>query len=238
MNSKDPWKGEMTRRSLLKASPLLLLAGCDATPEGKTESFLRSVQKFNDWVQAKVFDPSKLAPEYSDAEVTPEEGFRVNSKDADDPDITTEGWTLKVEGLVKHPGEYRLETITSLPKRVMNTRHCCVEGWSMIPKWGGTPLRNFLELAGMDRRAKYVAVESADDYSTSYDMPSALHAQTLLCYEAYGKPLSVSHGAPLRIVIPTKLGYKSAKWITKILVTDEKPGGYWEDQGYDWFAGV
>lgn len=238
MASKNPRRFSVSRRSLLKASPLILLAGCDATPEGKSESFLHSVQKFNDWIQAKVFDPSKLSPEYSDAEMTPEDGFRVNGKDAEDPDITLEGWTLTVEGLVSRPGEYTMETITSLPRKVMNTRHCCVEGWSIIPKWGGTPLRNLLHLAGMDPGAKYVAVESADDYSTSYDMPSALHAQTLLCYEAYGKPLSISHGAPLRIVIPTKLGYKSAKWVRKLTVTNDKPGGYWEDQGYDWFAGI
>ncbi len=228
----------VSRRSLLKATPLILIAGCDATPEGKSESFLRSVQRFNDWVQEMVFNPSKLSPEYSDAELTPEDGFRVNSKDGDDPDITLDGWTLTVEGLVSRPGRYTMETIAALPKKVMNTRHCCVEGWSMVPKWGGTPLRNLLQIAGMDPRAKYLAVESADDYSTSYDMPSALHAQTLLCYEAYGKPLSISHGAPLRIVMPTKLGYKSAKWIRRLVVTNQKPGGYWEDQGYDWFAGV
>ena len=123
-------------------------------------------------------------------------------------------------------------------KRVMNTRHCCVEGWSMIPQWGGTPLAEFLGRVGADTQAKYVGVESADDYTTSYDMPGALHPQTLLCYEAYGKPLDAAHGAPLRIVIPTKLGYKSAKWITRLTVTNENPGGYWEDQGYDWFAGI
>jgi DMSO/TMAO reductase YedYZ molybdopterin-dependent catalytic subunit len=108
----------------------------------------------------------------------------------------------------------------------------------MIPKWGGTPLRGLLELAGVRPEARYIAVESADDYTTSYDMPSALHAQTLICYEAYGKPLTIEHGAPVRIVIPTKLGYKSAKWVRKIVVTNDKPGGYWEDQGYDWFAGI
>jgi DMSO/TMAO reductase YedYZ molybdopterin-dependent catalytic subunit len=108
----------------------------------------------------------------------------------------------------------------------------------MIPKWGGTPLRDFLRSVGVNEKAKYVLAECGDDYFTSYDMPSAIHVQTLLCYEAYNKPLTIPHGAPMRIVMPTKLGYKSAKWVSKITVTNQKPGGYWEDQGYDWFAGI
>ena len=227
-----------TRRSLLKASPLLLLAGCDMTPEGTTESFLRKFQKFNDWVQSKVFDASRLAPEYGSSELTPEEGFRINGKDDDYPDVDAGTWTLTVGGMVSRPGTYTLGQIRALPKRVMNTRHCCVEGWSMIPRWGGAPLAEVLRIAGADLSAPYVAVSSADDYTTSYDMPSALHPQTLLCYEAYDKPLTLAHGAPARIVMPTKLGYKSAKWVTAITVTDTNTGGYWEDQGYDWFAGI
>ena len=224
------------RRKLLKLSPLILLTGCDIAPSGRTESFLREFQKFNDWVQAKVFDPHKPVPEYPDDQVTPEEGFRVNGYDTDRPDIDLEHWALTVEGLVRKPGEYTLQQIASFPKRVMSTRHCCVEGWSMIPRWGGTVLREFLQTIGAD--GKYIAVECGDGYTTSFDMPSCLHPQTLLCYEAYGKPLSLEHGAPVRIVMPTKLGYKSAKWISKLVVTDEKPGGYWEDQGYEWFAGL
>ncbi len=227
-----------SRRELIKLSPLVLLAGCGYTPDGKTESFLRTFQKFNDWVQAKVFDPSRLAPEYAAARLTPEESFRVNSKDEDDPDVDLDSWVLQVDGRVDRPGSYTLETIMALPKRTMNTRHCCVEGWSMIPRWGGAVLLDFLNYVGADVNARYVGVQCADDYYSSYDMPSALHPQTLLCYEAYDKPLTLDHGAPVRIVIPTKLGYKSAKWVKKLTVTNTKPGGYWEDQGYDWFAGL
>jgi DMSO/TMAO reductase YedYZ molybdopterin-dependent catalytic subunit len=228
----------LLRRKIVKLSPLLLLAGCDIAPAGKTESFLRAFQKFNDWVQAKVFDANARVPEYADSEITPEDGFRVNDYDTDEPDIDLDNWKLEVSGLVDKPGEYTLQQIVSLPKQVMNTRHCCVEGWSMIPKWGGTPVREFLAHVGADTDAKYVAVECGDDYYTSYDMSSILHPQSLLCYEAYQKPLTLQHGAPLRIVMPTKLGYKSAKWIKKFVVTNDKPGGYWEDQGYDWFAGL
>jgi DMSO/TMAO reductase YedYZ molybdopterin-dependent catalytic subunit len=226
------------RRKLLRLSPALLLAGCDLAPSGQTESFLRKFQQFNDWVQSKVFDINKLSPEYANGELTPESGFRLNSYETDEPEVDLDNWSLTVEGLVTKPGEYSLEQIAALPKRVMNTRHVCVEGWSMVVKWGGTPLRDFLKHVGADTKAKFVAVESADDYYTSYDMPSALHPQTLLCYEAYGKPLALEHGAPLRITMPTKLGYKSAKWIDKLVVTNDNWGGYWEDQGYDWFAGI
>ncbi len=230
--------GGITRRRLLRLSPLVLVAGCNIMPEGKTESFLRSFQKFNDWFQSKVFDGSRLSTEYSASELTPEEGFRVNDKNDDPPDVDPASWTLTVDGLVARPGTYTLESISALPKRVMNVRHCCVEGWSMVPRWGGTVLADFLRMAGADTGAKYLSVRCGDDYTTSYDMPSVLHAQTLLCYEAYDKPLTLAHGAPVRIVMPTKLGYKSAKWVTGLTVTNENTGGYWEDQGYDWFAGI
>ncbi len=227
-----------TRRSIVKFAPLLLLTGCDYDAGTGMTSFLRMVQRFNDWVQAKVFDVRKLAPEYGEHEITPESGFRVNDYDTDEPDINADAWTLTVDGMVSKPGEYAIGDFMRLPKLVMNTRHCCVEGWSMIPKWGGTPIKAFLEYAGADLSARYVKVGCADEYYTSYDMPSILHPQSILCYEAYGKPLTLEHGAPLRIVMPTKLGYKSAKWLTSLTVTNEKPGGYWEDQGYDWFAGI
>ena len=228
----------VSRRDLLKLSPLVLIAGCDFTSSGSTESFLRSFQKFNDWIQSRIFDGNKLSPEYTDAELTPEKDFRVNSYDIDEPSVDLDNLTLTVEGLVSKPGEYTKEQIAVLPKRRMNTRHVCVEGWSMIPRWGGTPLREFLKYVGADMNAKYISVECADEYYTSYDMASALHPQTLLCYEAYDKPLTLEHGAPVRIIIPTKLGYKNAKWINKLVVTNDQPGGYWEDQGYDWFAGI
>ncbi|HEV8539007.1 MAG TPA: molybdopterin-dependent oxidoreductase, partial [Bacteroidota bacterium] len=125
------------RRRFLRLSPLLLLAGCDYSAGRRTESVLRSFQEFNDWVQSKVFDPAKLAPEYSDAQLTPEDGFRVNGYDTDEPEIDIENWKLSIEGLVSKPGKYDLQQITALPKQVKNLRHCCVEGWSMIPKWGG-----------------------------------------------------------------------------------------------------
>ncbi len=227
-----------SRRRIITLAPILLLAGCDITAGGGVESFLSRFQKFNDWVQSKAFNPSRLSPELPDSELTPEDGFRLNSYSTDEPDFDMAAWRLTVFGSVRSPGEYALQQIMSFPKKVMNTKHCCVEGWSMNIKWGGTPLHLFLESVGADPSARYLHVQSADDYYTTYDMPSARHPQTLLCYEAFNKPLDLGHGAPLRITMPTKLGYKSAKWITSLEVTNQKKGGYWEDQGYEWFAGL
>jgi DMSO/TMAO reductase YedYZ molybdopterin-dependent catalytic subunit len=226
------------RRDILRLAPLALLAACDISPEGKTETFLRKVQGFNDWVQGTIFGPHKLAPEYAISEMTPESGFRVNTDSPHDLNLDPKTWALEVGGLVQKPGRYSLDQIKAFPKRVMNTRHVCVEGWSMVPRWGGATLNDFLNAVGADKNAKYVYVASGDGYYTTYDMASARHPQTLLCYEAYDKPLTLDHGAPLRIVIPTKLGYKNAKWLTNVFVTNEKTSGYWEDQGYDWFAGI
>ncbi|HET9135394.1 MAG TPA: molybdopterin-dependent oxidoreductase [Candidatus Kapabacteria bacterium] len=216
-----------------------LLCSCDATPSGKTEEALHQFSLFNDNVQQSLFSKTKKAPSIADKDLTPESQFRVNSYDTDTPPSdTTENWRLFVTGLVKHPGYYSLTQIKELRKQVQNSQHVCVEGWSQKIKWGGVALWYFLDWVGADSNAKYVAVECADKYYEGYDMASARHPETLLCYEAYNKPLTLQHGAPCRIVMPTKLGYKSAKWIIKLIVTNKKPGGYWEDQGYDWNAGL
>ncbi|HET6401130.1 MAG TPA: molybdopterin-dependent oxidoreductase [Candidatus Kapabacteria bacterium] len=233
-----PARPVISRRSLIALAPLALLAACDLTPEGKTESFLRGVQSFNDWVQGAVFNPAKLSPELPLSETTLLKDFRVNTESPHDLNLDLKNWALEVGGLVKRPGRYTLAEIERLPRKEMNTRLVCVEGWSMVPRWGGARLADFLTAVGAAPDAKYVYVACGDGYYTSYDMASARHPQTLLCYEAYGMLLTLDHGAPLRIVMPTKLGYKSAKWLTNLFVTNEKPGGYWEDQGYDWFAGI
>ena len=216
-----------------------VLASCDATPSGKVEEALKGFQRWNDNVQQSAFSKTKRATKIADKDLTPESEFRTNSYDTDSPPSdTTENWRLFVTGLVKHPGYYSLAQIKELRKQVQNSKHVCVEGWSQNIKWGGVALWCFLDWVGADSSAKYVGVECADKYYTGYDMASARHPETLLCYEAFNKPLALKHGAPCRIVMPTKLGYKSAKWLVKLVVTNKKPGGYWEDQGYDWNAGL
>jgi DMSO/TMAO reductase YedYZ molybdopterin-dependent catalytic subunit len=114
-----------------------------------------------------------------------------------------------------------------------------VEGWDVIGRFGGTRLSEFLKMVGADSSARFVSVECADDYYESLDWPTAMHPQTLLCYEMYDQPLTREHGAPLRLTIPTKIGYKQAKYLTRLRVTHVLGrAGYWEDQGYSEFYGL
>ncbi|MGB9361779.1 MAG: molybdopterin-dependent oxidoreductase, partial [Candidatus Sulfotelmatobacter sp.] len=125
------------------------------------------------------------------------------------------------------------------PRVRQNTRHICVEGWDVIGRFGGARLSDFLQLVGADPTARFITVNCADDYYESLDMATALHPQTLLCYEMYEQPLTREHGAPLRLQIPTKIGYKQAKYLTELKVAHVLDRvGYWEDQGYSWFYGL
>ena len=141
---------------------------------------------------------------------------------------------------MRRPGSYTLAALQQLPQVVQNTRHICIEGWDVIGNFGGVPIATFLEHVGADRSAAFIEVSCADDYYESVDMASARHPQSLLCHEMYGRPLSREHGAPLRLVMPTKLGYKQAKYVTGLKVTDvlQARRGYWEDQGYPWHGGL
>jgi DMSO/TMAO reductase YedYZ molybdopterin-dependent catalytic subunit len=132
-----------------------------------------------------------------------------------------------------------LAQFQALPRVQQNTRHVCVEGWDVIGRFGGARLSDFLQIVGADPTARFITVNCADDYYESLDMATALHPQTLLCYEMYEQPLTREHGAPLRLQIPTKIGYKQAKYLTELKVTHALAKvGYWEDQGYSWFYGM
>jgi DMSO/TMAO reductase YedYZ molybdopterin-dependent catalytic subunit len=146
---------------------------------------------------------------------------------------------LKVSGLVGKPGQYTVAQIQALPKVNQNTRHVCIEGWDVVGNFAGARLADFLRVVEADTNARFVYVECADDYYESLDMPSALHPQSLVCYEMYGRPLEPGHGAPLRLSLPTKIGYKSAKYLTSLVVTNVlQKRSYWADQGYSWYAGL
>jgi DMSO/TMAO reductase YedYZ molybdopterin-dependent catalytic subunit len=232
-----------SRRQLLKLAPVAAL-GVFAFPKASDRLVAAGV-RFSDWASGGWFRSQHLAPTFSNADVVPFEKFPYNGYDVLDPEVDLEKWTLTVEGDVRHPGEYRLEQIQALAKISQNTRHVCVEGWDVVGSFGGARIADFLALVGANvgsnSGARFLEVECADDYYESIDMASALHPQSLLCYEMYGRPLDRKHGAPLRLQMPTKLGYKQAKYLDTIRVTNVlKPGktGYWEDQGYSWFGGL
>jgi DMSO/TMAO reductase YedYZ molybdopterin-dependent catalytic subunit len=229
----------MNRRELLKLVPVLAV-GAFAIPKFR-QPLLDEGLRFSDWASGKFFGRHRLAQTFSNNDVAPFERFPYNFYDVPDPGVDLEKWTLTVQGLVQHPGEYKLEQIQALPKIVQNTRHVCVEGWDVIGNFGGARASDFLRLIGADTGARFLEAQCADGYYESIDMATMLHPQTLFCYEMYGKPLDRGHGAPLRLQMPTKLGYKQAKYLDTIRITNVLQGdrrGYWEDQGYSWYGGL
>jgi len=235
--TRREWR-KLNRRELLKLTPVLL-AGAFVLP-GLRTPLLREGVALGDWASGLLFRKTRLAPTFDPSAVVPFEKFPYNGYDVLDPDVDLDDWTLTVEGNVQRPGEYTLAQLRDLPKITQNVRHVCVEGWDAIGNFGGVRISDFLRSVGADPRARFLEAVCADDYYESVDMDTAMHPQSLLCYEMYGKPLDRGHGAPLRFHFPTKIGYKHAKYLTAIRVTDVlKPArGYWEDQGYPWFAGI
>ncbi len=227
----------ITRRELLKLTPLLAL-GAFAIPKLQ-EPLLKAGVGFSDWASARLFRADNLAPTFADSDLTPFDKFPINGYDVEDPEVDLDKWTLTVAGAVQKPGEYTLAQIQTLPEVAQNTRHICVEGWDVIGRFNGVRLSDFLKMIGADPAARFVTVECADDYYESLDMATAMHPQSLLCYGMYGQPLTRKHGAPLRLSIPTKIGYKQAKYLTELKVGHVlEKAGYWEDQGYSEFYGL
>jgi DMSO/TMAO reductase YedYZ molybdopterin-dependent catalytic subunit len=228
---------KLNRRELLKLAPVLAL-GAFAIPKFQ-RSLLKAGLASSDWISSKMFRSGHLATTFSDADLTPFNKFPINGYDVADPGVDFDAWSLTVSGAVQKPGDYKLAAFQALPKIRQNTRHVCVEGWDVIGRFGGVRLSDFLQSIGADTSARFVYVECADDYYESLDMATALHPQTLLCYEMYDQPLTREHGAPLRLTIPTKVGYKQAKYLTDLKVTNVlQRAGYWEDQGYSNYYGL
>lgn len=217
---------------------LALLTGCNITDAMSAERALRKVSDFNDWVQARLFNPNRLAPTYPETAIA--RPFRFNAFYPEDaaPDIDEERYRLIVDGLIENKRPWTLEQLYALPQETQITRLICVEGWSAIGKWTGTPLREFLRGIGADLTAKYVHFTCSEGYSSSIDMPTALHAQTQMTFKFDGQILPTKFGFPLRIRIPTKLGFKNPKHVIGIAVLNNYTGGYWEDRGYNWFSGL
>jgi DMSO/TMAO reductase YedYZ molybdopterin-dependent catalytic subunit len=227
----------VTRRELLKLTPVLVL-GAFAIPRLQ-EPLLKAGVGFSDWASARLFRTGHLAPTFDESDLTPFDKFPINGYDVEDPEVDLDKWTLTVSGGVQKPGEYTLAQVQALPKVEQNTRHVCVEGWDVIGRFGGVRVSDFLKMIGADPNARFLTVECADGYYESLDMATAQHPQSLLCYEMYGQPLTRKHGAPLRLSIPTKIGYKQAKYLTGLKVTNVlEKAGYWEDQGYSEFYGL
>ena len=229
------------RRAFLQRSLTLgglsLLSGCALVDEESIETALSRISRFNDKAQAWLFDPNRLAPTYPDTMITRPFPFNAYYGEEEIRQVDADSYRLEVTGLVADRRRWTLEELRAMPQTDQVTRHICVEGWSAIGKWGGVPFARFLHRVGADVNAKYVGFKCADDYYTSIDMATALHPQTLLALTYDSQLLPPRYGFPMKLRMPTKLGYKNPKHIQAIFVTNTYPGGYWEDQGYNWFGG-
>ncbi|MEH2071306.1 MAG: molybdopterin-dependent oxidoreductase [Nostoc sp.] len=231
---------QLTRRKFLQISGVssisFFLGGC-GTPIFE-DVVGKLSEPLNQKVEKLIFQPQKLVPEFSLSEIEPEalivNSFRYN------PIIDLEKYRLIVDGEVNNPLSLSMAEIQALPLNSMIIRHICVEGWAAIVQWGGVRLQEIIALAQPKPNIQYAYFQSADGYYESWDIASALHPQTLLAYQKNGDTLPVENGAPLRLASPIKLGYKQSKWVTKITLTSYLSPfkGYWEDLGYEWFAGI
>ena len=233
---------EPSRRLFLRNAASLgaftLLTGCDVVDGRTAEKALRVVSQFNDWVQARLFNPNRLAPTYAESAITRPFPFNGYYPEEAAPDIDEDRYKLIVDGLVASKQPWTLDQLYALPQETQITRLICVEGWSAIGKWTGAPLKDFLTRVGADLTAKYVHFACAEGYSVSIDMPTALHPQTQMTFKFDGEILPTRLGFPMRIRIPTKLGFKNPKFVVGLAVLNNYTGGYWEDQGYNWFSGL
>ena len=246
---KPPTNGELSielvrlqRRVLLRAGlslgALSLLSGCNMQDGDAIDRILWAMSRWNDRVQGRIFRSNHLAPTYPESAIT--QPFRFNAFYPEDssPEIDGDTYALDVSGLVRDKSKWTLARLRTLPQESQITRLICIEGWSQIGQWSGVPLRSFLERVGADFTARYVGFKCADRYYSSLDMPTALHPQTILALDFLKAPLPTEFGFPLRVRVPTKLGFKNPKHIVAMFVTNDYPGGYWEDQGYNWFSGI
>ncbi|MGA9865581.1 MAG: molybdopterin-dependent oxidoreductase [Acetobacteraceae bacterium] len=225
-------------RNGLSLGALSLLSGCDLSGDGPIDRALRAMLRWDDRVQGALFNPHRLAQTFPASAITRPFRFNAYYPEWQVRMVDAAQWRLEVGGLVEQKRPWTLAELTALPRQEQITRLVCVEGWSVIGRWSGIPLRDFLARVGADTRARYVNFRCFDDYWESIDMASALAPQTILTVEFDEKPLTPPFGAPLRLRIPTKLGFKNPKYIAAMEVTNTYPGGYWSNQGYDWFSGL
>jgi len=244
-----------SRRAMLAGSGGLLLSGCDRIVASPTAKSVLSLGEKASRSAQRLVAGNALAPEFSAADISPV--FRVNGNTR--PTAAAylaqmergfADWQLRVDGLVARPLALSMAQLRGLPQRTQITRHDCVEGWSAIAQWTGVPLAALLHTAQPLTQARYAVFHCADDFSgtpyyESIDLTEALHPQTILAHTMNGQPLSVGHGAPLRLRVERQLGYKQAKYVMRVELAATLAGlhggqgGYWEDHsGYQWWAGI
>jgi DMSO/TMAO reductase YedYZ molybdopterin-dependent catalytic subunit len=253
-----------SRRGWLQGAAVTLaglwLAACNRlTQTPAVQRGLASAEGLTRRAQRLVTDRRALATEYPASQISPD--FRANGtrnpQDEAYQALAADGfadWRLVVDGLVERPMALSLAELRALPARTQITRHDCVEGWSSIGQWTGARLGPLLDRAGLKPQARYIVFHCADTYDRSagelgryyesIDLIDAYHPQTILAYAMNGRPLPIPHGAPLRLRVERQLGYKHAKYLMRIEAVERLDhiaggkGGFWEDRGYEWYAGI
>jgi DMSO/TMAO reductase YedYZ molybdopterin-dependent catalytic subunit len=244
-------------RTLCTVAGGALVAGCDALSRSpRFTQVLNAAEQLNGTLHHALTPRKSMAQEFSEADLSPY--FRSNgTANPADPHyqaLAQDGfvdWRLRVDGLVEQPLQLSLAQLRAMPSRTQITRHDCVEGWSAIGKWKGVPLSEVLALARPRATARYIMFYCVDQMNTSgaryyesIDMEDARHPQTILAYDLNDSALPIANGAPLRVRIERQLGYKMAKYIMRIEAVESfahiggGKGGYWEDDGYEWYAGI
>jgi DMSO/TMAO reductase YedYZ molybdopterin-dependent catalytic subunit len=234
---------DFLRLGLVAAPASLAACGWDGGP--LIEPRLRAFSRLNDWVGEKLLlSPTRVAELYPASARTAPGNFPSYSITYNrtgrfpiPPDPAT--WAFRVDGLVRKPARLTSADIERLPRLTYTVKHHCVEGWTAVATWTGVPVSALIAMVEPTAEARYLRFDSFDSrYSNGWDLKSAIHPQTILAYAYNDRPLMMDHGAPLRLYSPIKLGYKLTKYLTAMTFTRDRPGGYWEDQGYPWFGGV
>ncbi|MFI5245107.1 MAG: molybdopterin-dependent oxidoreductase [Gemmatimonadales bacterium] len=219
----------------------MLFGACDSQGPDKAQKLLDYAERKNESVERAIFRHTSMDhvkpggraagdkfPSYFVSDVVP-------ALDA----AALAAWRLEVGGMVGKPLSLTLDDLMKLERRTQRVNHYCVEGWTAVVEFTGVPLRSLAKLAQADPRAGYVDFQSFDDgYHESWDADSALHPQTMVVYAKDGAILPPAYGAPARVHSPVKLGYKNTKYLTKIVFMPARNGGYWSDQGYEWYGGL
>lgn len=197
-----------------------------------------AVSRFNDRVSEALVSHDRLAPKYRPSERSSSfPNYHISMSTPTVDDLNT--WRLRVDGLVSRPTEFTVSDLRALGRLSYTVKHHCVEGWTAIATWDGTPVRDLAAEVGLLPEARYVRFDSFDaGYYNGWDLKSAMHPETILAWGFNEDVLMPNHGAPVRLYAPHKLGYKLTKYLTSVTFTAERPGGYWEDRGYPWFGGV
>jgi DMSO/TMAO reductase YedYZ molybdopterin-dependent catalytic subunit len=236
--------GGLDRRHFLAWGGIVsaaLLAACNSRGPKSAEKLLRYAERKNRVVERALFRHTSMdrVPGNAFAAGNKLPSYYVSPTVPIWDESARGKWKLEVSGLVSNPLSLTLEDLQRLPQASRRVNHYCVEGWTAVETWTGCAFSELAKVAGVSSDAHYVDFQSFDDdYHESWDIESAMHPQTVVAYGLDGKMLEPAHGAPARVFSPIKLGYKNTKYLTRIVFLPKMNGGYWSDQGYEWYGGT